>query len=222
MFVVALFNLVEPLGWHTGLVRLEDVMLGAGVSAAAALLFWPRRLEPLVSRLMAEVSAAAGALLAATAAQVTADRIDVDPDPTLRAEARARAALIELLDQYRRRPALAEPWIARFGVALHARAASDALTRLPNLVPSPTAPPQDAPLGALGDQLADAATLVQADLGPGRGHPDRPRAPRVEASTRAAAADAISAAHGDDPVVVRALLARDWIVGVAQMVDERP
>ena len=36
VFVVALFNLVEPLGWHTGLVRLQDVMLGAGVSAAVA------------------------------------------------------------------------------------------------------------------------------------------------------------------------------------------
>ena len=56
-------------GWHTGLVRFEDVMLGAGVSAAVALLFWPRRLEPLVARLMAEVSAAAGALLAGTAAR---------------------------------------------------------------------------------------------------------------------------------------------------------
>jgi uncharacterized membrane protein YccC len=222
VFVVALFNLVEPLGWHTGLTRFEDVVLGAGVSAAVALLFWPRRLEPLVARLMGEVSVAAGALLAATTAQVTADRIEVDRNPTLRAEARARAALIELLDQYRRRPALAEPWVARFGVALHARAASDALTRLPNLVPGPTAPANDVLLVAFADQLADAATLVQADLGAGRGHPDRPRAPRVEASTRTAAAAAIGSAGGDTPVVVRAVLARDWIVGVAQMVDHRP
>jgi uncharacterized membrane protein YccC len=222
VFVVALFNLVEPLGWHTGLVRFEDVMLGAGVSAAVALLFWPRRLEPLVARLMAEVSAAAGALLVDTAARVTQDRITVDRSPTIQAEARARAALIELLDQYRRRPELAEPWVARLGVALHARAASDAITRLPELVPgaSPAAP--DAAIGAFADGLADAATLVQADLTSGRGHPERPRAPRVEAATRAAAVAAIAQARAETPVVVRTLLARDWVVGVAQMVDQRP
>jgi hypothetical protein len=203
-------------------VRLEDVMLGAGVSAAVALLFWPRRLEPLVSRLMAEVSAAAGTLLAATAACVGDDHMDVDRGPTLRAEARARAALIELLDQYRRRPELAEAWVARFGVALHARAASDALTRLPELVPGPPAPPGDAALVAFCDQLADAATLVRADLDPGQGHADRPRAPRLDASTRDVAVAAIDAAHGASPAVVRAVLSRDWIVGVARLVDQRP
>src|SRR6185312_2085764 len=75
VFVVALFNLVEPLGWHTGLVRFEDVVLGAAVSAVVAALFWPRRLEPLVARLVAEVSASAGALLAGTAGRLTAARI---------------------------------------------------------------------------------------------------------------------------------------------------
>jgi len=222
VFVVVLFNLVEPLGWHTGLVRFEDVMLGAGVSAAVALLFWPRRLEPLVVRLMAEVSAAAGRLLAGTATDVTAPTVEVDRGPTLQAEARARAALVELLDQYRRKPELAEPYVARLGVALHARAASDALGRLPELVPGSEVAEQGAELVAFADGLADAATLVEADLGPGAGHPDRPRAPRLEASTRAVAVDAIAAAHGDAPLVVRAVLARDWIVGVAQMVDHRP
>jgi uncharacterized membrane protein YccC len=222
VFVVALFNLVEPLGWHTGLVRFEDVMLGAGVSAAVALLFWPRRLEPLVLRLMGEVSAAAGALLAGTASDVIAPTVEADRGPTLQAEARARAALVELLDQYRRKPELAEPYVARLGVALHARAASDALGRLPELVPGPAVAVHGTELVAFTDGLADAATLVQADLSPGAGHPDRPRAPRLEASTRAVAVGAIAAAHGDAPLVVRAVLARDWIVGVAQMVDHRP
>jgi len=222
VFVVALFNLVEPLGWHTGLVRFEDVVLGAGVSAAVALLFWPRRLEPLVVRLMTEVSAAAGALLADTAADVTAPTVEVDRRPTLQAEARARAALVELLDQYRRKPELAEPYVARLGVALHARAASDALGRLPELVPGTEPAARDATLIAFADVLGDAATLVEADLAPGAGHPDRPRAPRLDGSTRAAAVAAIASSRGDAPLVVRAVLARDWIVGVAQMGDHRP
>jgi hypothetical protein len=112
--------------------------------------------------------------------------------------------------------------VARFGVALHARAASDALTRLPELVPGPAARPEAVEIQAFCDQLADAATLVRADLDPGQGHPDRPRAPRLDASTHAVAAAAIDAARGDTPAVVRAVLSRDWIIGVAQMVDQRP
>ena len=41
--VVAMFNLIEPQGWHTGLVRVENIVIGSAVSAVVALLFWPRR-----------------------------------------------------------------------------------------------------------------------------------------------------------------------------------
>jgi uncharacterized membrane protein YccC len=222
IFVVALFNLVDPQGWHTGLVRFEDVVLGAGVSAVVALLFWPRRIEPLVARLMVEVSAAAGALLAGAAGHSGTDGAVPDRGPTIEAEARCRAAIVELIDQYRRRPARAEPWIARLGVAMHARAAADAIARLPDLVPGEPKPSPDGARVEFTDQLADAATLVEADLGPGSGHPDRPRAPRLEAVTRAAAERAIADCRSDSPVVVRMVLARDWVVAVAQMVDQRP
>jgi len=40
--VLVLFNLIEPSGWRVGLVRLEDVAIGAGVSLLAGLLIWPR------------------------------------------------------------------------------------------------------------------------------------------------------------------------------------
>jgi hypothetical protein len=44
-FTVALFvlfNLIQPSGWRVGLVRLEDVAIGFGVSLGVGLLFWPR------------------------------------------------------------------------------------------------------------------------------------------------------------------------------------
>jgi uncharacterized membrane protein YccC len=222
LFVVALFNLVDPQGWHTGLVRLEDVVLGAGVSALVALVFWPHRIEPLVARLMIEVSTAAGALLAGATEHVGTDGAGPDRGPTVEAEARTRAALVELMDQYRRRPELAEPWVARLGVAMHARAAADAMARLPEHVPGELPASPDAALVEFAGQLTDAATLVEADLGPGIGHPDRARAPRVEVATRAAAVRAIADCRAETPAVVRAVLARDWVVGVAQMVDQRP
>jgi hypothetical protein len=112
--------------------------------------------------------------------------------------------------------------VARLGVALHARAASDAIMRLPELVPGAAPTAREPALARFADGLTHAATLVHADLNPGTGHPDPPRAPRVGASTRDAAVAAIAAARADTPVVARTVLARDWIVGVAQMVDHRP
>jgi len=37
-----LFNLIQPTGWRVGLVRIEDVAIGFGVSLGVGLLFWPR------------------------------------------------------------------------------------------------------------------------------------------------------------------------------------
>jgi len=40
--VVVLFNLLIPIGWKVGELRIEDVALGCVVSLAVGLLFWPR------------------------------------------------------------------------------------------------------------------------------------------------------------------------------------
>jgi uncharacterized membrane protein YccC len=40
--VVVLFNLLDPVGWKVGELRIEDVAIGCGVSLAVGLLFWPR------------------------------------------------------------------------------------------------------------------------------------------------------------------------------------
>ena len=42
VFVVVLFNLLTPQGWSTGLVRLENIALGVGVSVLTGALLWPR------------------------------------------------------------------------------------------------------------------------------------------------------------------------------------
>jgi hypothetical protein len=46
--VVVLFNLLVPLGWRVGLVRVQDVLLGCAVSLVVGLLFWPRGASTLV------------------------------------------------------------------------------------------------------------------------------------------------------------------------------
>jgi uncharacterized membrane protein YccC len=42
VLVAVLFNLIVPVGWHVGVVRIEDVALGCAVSLVVGALFWPR------------------------------------------------------------------------------------------------------------------------------------------------------------------------------------
>ena len=37
-----LFNILQPVGWRVGLVRLEDIAIGSAISLGVGLLFWPR------------------------------------------------------------------------------------------------------------------------------------------------------------------------------------
>jgi Fusaric acid resistance protein-like len=46
--VVVLFNLLAPVGWTVGLLRIEDVAIGCAVSLAVGLLFWPRGVSAVV------------------------------------------------------------------------------------------------------------------------------------------------------------------------------
>jgi uncharacterized membrane protein YccC len=40
--VIVIFNLLAPAGWQVGLVRVEDVALGTGISVLVGLVLWPR------------------------------------------------------------------------------------------------------------------------------------------------------------------------------------
>jgi uncharacterized membrane protein YccC len=46
--VAVLFNLIAPVGWKVGVLRIEDVAIGCAVSVIVGLLFWPRGVAPLV------------------------------------------------------------------------------------------------------------------------------------------------------------------------------
>jgi uncharacterized membrane protein YccC len=46
--VVVLFNLLVPVGWKVGLLRIQDVALGCGVSLVVGVLFWPRGASSVV------------------------------------------------------------------------------------------------------------------------------------------------------------------------------
>ena len=42
MMVLIFFNLIVPTGWRVGLIRIEDVVVGALVGVVVSLLLWPQ------------------------------------------------------------------------------------------------------------------------------------------------------------------------------------
>ena len=52
--VVVLFNLLVPVGWTVGLLRVEDVAIGCAVSFAVGVLLWPRGVVAVVSTDLAD------------------------------------------------------------------------------------------------------------------------------------------------------------------------
>jgi uncharacterized membrane protein YccC len=61
--VVVLFNLLVPVGWRVGVLRVEDVALGAAVSLVVGVLFWPRGAGSVVGDDLADAFRRGGAYL---------------------------------------------------------------------------------------------------------------------------------------------------------------
>jgi hypothetical protein len=52
--LVFLYNIIQPAGWRIGLLRVEDIAIGCGVSLAVGLLFWPRGAAAALRRALAD------------------------------------------------------------------------------------------------------------------------------------------------------------------------
>jgi hypothetical protein len=64
MTLLVLFNLLVPVGWKIGLVRIEDVALGGGVSLLMGFLFWPRGATNELSRALGRAYISSSSYLA--------------------------------------------------------------------------------------------------------------------------------------------------------------
>ncbi len=62
--VAVLFNLLQPVGWKVGVLRIEDVAIGCGVSVLVGLVFWPRGVSSVVGDDLADAYRAGAAYLA--------------------------------------------------------------------------------------------------------------------------------------------------------------
>ncbi len=101
--LVILYNIIAPAGWHVGLLRIEDVAIGFGVSLAVGVLFWPRGAGHALAQELAEAYAASARYLAAAVDYGVArcdQATEPRPEPTLEA-GNAAAAARRLDDAFR-------------------------------------------------------------------------------------------------------------------------
>jgi uncharacterized membrane protein YccC len=66
VLVIILFNLISPVGWRVGLVRIEDIAVGVGISVITGLLLWPRGARGELGTTLAGLYRAVAAFLAAS------------------------------------------------------------------------------------------------------------------------------------------------------------
>jgi hypothetical protein len=101
--LVFLYNIIQPAGWKVGLLRVEDIAIGCGVSLLVGLLFWPRGAGPALRRALADAYSEGAAYLAG-AVDFGMRRCDAGADALAAPEeeaSRAAAAARRLDDTFR-------------------------------------------------------------------------------------------------------------------------
>ena len=136
-----LFNIIQPVGWTVGLIRVEDVAIGFAISLVVGLLFWPRGAAALLLNELAAAYARSADYVVATARRLS----EGTADDAARAARVADAALHRLDDAFRQylveRSATAynvEDVAALVGGAARVRRAAQSLAALGRATPPNT------------------------------------------------------------------------------------
>ncbi|MDR9373160.1 FUSC family protein, partial [Conexibacter sp. JD483] len=80
--VLVIFNLIRPVGWQVGLVRIEDIAIGGTISLAVGLLLWPRGAAAVLRDSLATAYASSAAVLDATVRKRLGDAAARTPGAT--------------------------------------------------------------------------------------------------------------------------------------------
>jgi fusaric acid resistance family protein len=101
--LLILFNLIAPAGWTIGLVRIEDILLGGGVSLAVGLMLWPRGAGAALGRALSGAYTDSVSYLAGAVAYGLGrcDSGGPAPGPPVAQAAQAAAAARRLDDTFR-------------------------------------------------------------------------------------------------------------------------
>src|SRR5262249_4275708 len=183
--IAVLFNLLVPVGWRVGVVRIEDVAIGCAVSVAVGILFWPRGVASVVGDDLADAYRA-GAMYLTQAAEWVSDLAAHAPNAAMAAVTagvRLDDALRGLLAEQGTKHIRKEDLWRLVGGSLRLRLTAHAVAGLPHLDGAGSAEARivlierTARLQAWYDNLAaqvdrprsgTAPALTAPDLGDGR------------------------------------------------------
>ena len=84
--IAVLYNLIAPVGWKVGELRVEDVAIGVAVSAVVGVFFWPRGVTAVVAKDLADAFHSGGVYLVQATAWALGIRSE-RPDGAARAAA---------------------------------------------------------------------------------------------------------------------------------------
>jgi hypothetical protein len=141
MMVLIIFNLIQPTGWSVGLIRVEDVVVGALVGVSVSLLLWPRGASAAVSVAVRRASIAGADLLKAGVLRVTrgasedaTDRVIALSHDALQASRTLDDAVRQYLSENRSDSDARAPVVGAANRAIRIRAAAELVA---DIVPPP-------------------------------------------------------------------------------------
>jgi len=129
--LIVIFNLISPAGWQVGLVRIEDLAVGAAISVVVGLLLWPRGARRELARSVAGFYRVVIAYLDRSFDRVLGLQPPGGPDPARRTVIQAAERAGEAFDAFlnERSATSLDPQTAAFLLATgnHAILAGDLL-----------------------------------------------------------------------------------------------
>ncbi|KRE27341.1 fusaric acid resistance protein [Mycobacterium sp. Soil538] len=211
MMVLIFFNLIVPTGWQVGLIRVEDVVVGALVGVVVSVLLWPRGATASVTRAIDSARAIFARYLWASVLRITRGAYEerTDEVATLSQNALAASRVIDdavrqYLSESGAETDFRAPVVRSFNRAIRLRAAADLIADIPT-------PP---PLSAYPDvrEVIESHAGAICERVAGRPDPEHPWAPISDDFVRA-----LRAQMRDDDLGVSAALP---LLTVAALIGE--
>lgn len=141
MMVLIIFNLIVPTGWQVGLIRVEDVAVGALVGVMVSTLLWPRGATTSVRKATEDASTIGATFLKAAVLRVTRgaseaadDRVIALSQDALESSRTVDAAVRQYLSENGGSTVLRAPLIRKANRAIRLRGAAELIA---DVVPPP-------------------------------------------------------------------------------------
>ncbi|GJF15310.1 fusaric acid resistance protein [Mycolicibacterium cyprinidarum] len=142
MMVLIFFNLVVPTGWQVGLIRVQDVVVGALVAVVVSVLLWPRGATAAVTRAIGSARSIFSRYLRVAVLRITRGDFEERTDElvTLSHDALAASRVIDdavrqYLSEGSGETDFRTPTVSSFNRAIRLRTAADLIADIPTPPP---------------------------------------------------------------------------------------